>query len=383
MTVMKKRKVLFVIESLSGGGAEKVLTTLLRHIDYNRLEVGLLSICDVGVHRSELPSEVIYYTALSSNNHKSLWYKLKYKLVYDWLPIALVHRLIVPHGYDTEVAFVEGYATKLVAKAPNNVRKISWVHIDLVKNHWISRIFKNVMEERRCYDAYNKICCVSETVRSSVVGLYGLTHKSCVLYNVVDIAEIMDKAKVPVLDMDCSRQPGRIRLCSVGRFEEQKAFDRLVRIMERLTVKGFDAELWLIGDGTKRPEIEHYIADNGLGERIKLLGFKHNPYKYMACADIFVCSSIAEGFSTAVSEAIILGLGIVTTDCSGMRELLGDSEYGIITENDEAALEQALENVLKNEHVAELRDMARHRSQLFDIRRNIAAIENVLIENSI
>lgn len=374
---MKRHKVLFVIESLGGGGAEKVLTTLLRHLDYSRFEVGLLSVADGGIHKTELPKEIKYYSALSLERQSGWWYRLKHRFIHRILPMWLVNRWIMPCGYDTHVAFVEGFATKLVAAGPSRLRKIAWVHTDLVKNHWISCVYGAPRDEIRDYRSFARICCVSEIVRDSMHKLYSLDFATCVVYNPVDAGEIRGKALESIEDIDYSRHSGRVRLCSVGRFEYQKAFGRLVKIIECLVVQGFDVELWLIGGGSEKTAIESYIREHGLSERIKLLGYKENPYKYMAQSDIFVCSSLAEGYSTAVSEAVILGLGVVTTDCSGMREILGDNEFGIITENDEKSLECALKDAVCD--VEKLRNMVLPRKSFYDIDLSMNKIQEILM----
>ena len=82
---------------------------------------------------------------------------------------------------------------------------------------------------------------------------------------------------------------------------------------------------------------------------MKLPGFADNPYPFMRNADMLVCSSKSEGFSTFVTEGVILGKPIVTTDCTGMREILGDSEYGLICENDEDGIYEGMKKMLSDE----------------------------------
>ena len=92
--------------------------------------------------------------------------------------------------------------------------------------------------------------------------------------------------------------------------------------------------------------LEAYIRENKIENSAKLLGFRKNPYNLMHAADLLVCSSIFEGFSTFITEGLILGKPIVTTDVSGMRELLGNSEYGLITENDDEAFYEGVKRML-------------------------------------
>ncbi len=155
------------------------------------------------------------------------------------------------------------------------------------------------------------------------------------LYNTIDDAEIRRKA-----DFRSENMPEKRRLTAVtlGRLTHQKAYDRLLRCHKQLIHEGISYDLWILGEGNDRAALERFIAENGLSDSVDLLGFCENPYPYIKEADLLVCSSRYEGFSTFVTEGMILGKPVVTTDCTGMRELLGDSEYGLIVENSEQAL---------------------------------------------
>ena len=115
-------------------------------------------------------------------------------------------------------------------------------------------------------------------------------------------------------------------------------------------------------------------------ERVCLLGFHANPYKYLRQGDLFVCSSLSEGYSTAVTEALILGLPIITTDCSGMAELLQNGECGVITENDEAALYEGMRRLLTDKSLLEhYRNKAIERGRDFTIEHLMKPIETILM----
>lgn len=86
---------------------------------------------------------------------------------------------------------------------------------------------------------------------------------------------------------------------------------------KRLVTEGFDFELWILGDGEQRTNLNRYIKDNRLGCYVKLWGFKSNPYKYLKVCDYFISSSRSEGFSLVIAEAMILGLPVLSTYCSG------------------------------------------------------------------
>ena len=139
-------------------------------------------------------------------------------------------------------------------------------------------------------------------------------------------------------------------------------------------------ELWIIGVGAEEESLREYILKNNLSN-VKLLGYKSNPYKYIKASDLFVCSSRAEGFSTVVSEAIVLEKPIIATKCSGMKELLGENEeYGIVCENSTNALYASIKKILeeKNEYDL-LKEKIKERKEIFDIDKSIKRIEQLLL----
>ena len=334
-----KKHIFFLIESLSGGGAEKVLTVLLKHIDKTRFDVTLCTVVEIGVYMDEVKKYVSCTSILGNPNRKTflgkIWYRFKYKCVYNWLPLKWVYRLFIPQGNDVEVAFVEGFATKLMAASSNKqAKKLAWVHTDLINNHWIESIYRNITEEQLSYQKYDQIIGVSKQVTNSVQHLYHLKNViTC--YNPIESDVILKQAEE---NLSLPLKKESLRLVSVGRFVPQKAFDRLLRVVNRLYKEGFSMELWLLGDGEQRSLLEQYIRDKNLETIVTLWGFQANPYPYLQQSDLFVCSSVSEGYSTAVTEALIIGLPVVTTACSGMDELLDNGTYGIITTNDEGAL---------------------------------------------
>ena len=133
-----RMKVLFLIESLAGGGAEKVLSTLVQNIDKRKFDVTVCVISGGGKYENEVKSCCKYKALLplSVTPLGKVLYYVKHHLIYKWLPIWSVYMLFVPKGYDVEVAFVEGFATKLLS-ASSNKKKIAWVHTDLKKQRLI------------------------------------------------------------------------------------------------------------------------------------------------------------------------------------------------------------------------------------------------------
>lgn len=334
-------RILFFIESLSNGGAEKVLTTLLKHLDYSKYEVILMPLVDKGGLRNDIDMSKLEYTPVIHEGGTPwlrLWNKIKYKLIYHYLPCWLVNRWIIPQkGIDIYVAFTEGFATKLLSFTPQ--KKIAWVHADLKTDPWTQNmhIYRSLEEEKTAYQRYNEVVCVSKGVEQVMKDLYSL-QQTTTIYNPIDTDVILQDAKQPIN----FTQSSSFKIVTVGRLVPQKGFDRLIRIIGKLRRNGKNVELFIVGEGTERKKLEHIIQEEVLENYVHLKGFMKNPYALMAKMDLFVCSSIAEGYSLVIAEAMTLGLPVISTECAGPKELLGNGEYGMLVVNNPDALYNGL-----------------------------------------
>ena len=160
--------------------------------------------------------------------------------------------------------------------------------------------------------------------------------------------EILEKAERPV---PFKRKGTGALLVAAGRLTRQKGFDRLIEACRLLRDKGYSFELWILGEGPERRSLEELIQKYRLDDRISLLGFVENPYPCINKADILVCSSRYEGMSTVVTEGLILGKAIVTTACTGMDELLGESGCGVIVEDSITGLVSGIQKLLDSKQL--------------------------------
>ena len=123
------------------------------------------------------------------------------------------------------------------------------------------------------------------------------------------------------------------------------------------------------------------ISDWNMEGYVSLMGYKQNPYPYLLSSDLFVCSSRSEGYSTAVTEALILGIPVITTNCSGMEELLGKGKYGMIVDNEASALYDGIKMLISNKILLNtFRQKAKERGAFFNkvslLSRIISLIDN-------
>ena len=219
------------------------------------------------------------------------------------------------------------------------------MHIDLINNPWTNIVYKSLKEEIKCYSKFDKVLCVSSSVKEAFDKKYH-TGNSAIQYNPVDEKEIIIKSKELLI-----KKQADLQLVSLGRLVPQKGYDRLVKCVKKIKDKGYDNfNIWILGDGEQREALEKYIKDYELEKYITLLGFKNNPYPYIAASDAFICSSRSEGFSTVATEALILEKPIFTVDCAGMKELFGSYDCGRIVENDEESLCELLQCIVSKKY---------------------------------
>ena len=329
------KKILFFINTLHGGGAEKVLVDLVNNMDPEKYRITVQTLIDAGAHKNVLKDH-IHYKAILKNAKLSKW-------VIKLMPAKLVYNLFVKDKYDYEVAFLEGYPTRVIAKSTDkNAKRIAWLHTDLFRFPDSENAFTGYFTEKAAYQKFDRIVCVSNSVKESLIKKYDIAgSKISTVYNVVDDEQI--RLKADQAESVIERPDGPL-IVSVGRLIAQKGYDRLLRIHKSLMDDGLQHTLWIVGEGEKRPELEAYIQENNL-QNVLLLGFQNNPYVYMAKADLFVSSSVAEGFSTVITESVVLGVPVLSTNTAGACEPVEAPRCSVVVETEEE-LYQSIKRVL-------------------------------------
>ena len=337
-------KILFHIDILTGGGAEKVLCTLVNNMDKTKFDITVQTLFPCN-GEALLNDGVKYRYCYPKNN---LLYRTIYRIE---AAIGSMYTVHMKNDYDIEVAYLECGPTKVIASSTNRkAKKVAWVHCD------ISKAFDSnfIKKTKKYYKKYHKVVCVSNVCRESFINSFGSDITVDVVKNVVDDSEIITKSSLLTVEKK------RFTICTVGRLSIPKNYIRLLKAVKRLTEEGLEFDTWIVGEGELREEIEDYIEKEKLSEKVSLLGFKENPYPYMKSADLLVCSSSYEGYSTFIAEGVILGKPILTTNCSGMEELLEDYESGTIVANNDDAFYAGLRKAIMNP----MRPIEENRSRL-------------------
>ena len=363
------KKILFCIPSLCGRGAEKVLVNLVNNLDKEKYDISILALFDIDTNKKYLNEYI---------NYKAIFKKAIRGNVY-WLKVfkpETLFKMMIKDDYDIIVSFLQSPVTRIVSGCEDkNVKLINWIHTEVKNINDFSRVYRNREEFEKCFKKFNMTVFVSKIAKKAFEEKSKIEIPSCVKYNIVEDDVIKEKAE-EITDIVFDSR--KINLISVGGLSKEKGYDRLLRVYKKLLEKNLNLHLYILGSGKEKQNLNNYIEKNNLQKYVDLLGYKENPYKYVKQSDLFVCSSYREGYSTAVTEALILGIPVITTECSGMEELLDNGKYGLITDNSEEGLYNGLLSILTNKALLDkYKRLAIERSSYFNMEKNLKEIEEL------
>lgn len=366
-----RKKILFFIPTLMNGGAERVLVNLVNNLDTTQYDIHVKTVMNVGRYIDKLAKHITYSYIFDGLKRGTRFY-------FNMFTPEYLYNKYIGNDYDIIVSYLEGMTSRIVSGCKNpKTKKIAWIHIEMNTKNLFAKGFRSYKEAVKCYSTFDEIVCVSETVKQQFIDISNIKEHVRVLYNSNNTIEIVKLAKEPVTDMQFDTSG--YTLCSVAKIESSKGYDRLARIHKKLLDNGIKNSIYIIGEGSETKNIEKYLKENNLQSSFVFIGYKENPYKYMKRCDLYVCSSRREGFSTAVTEALVLGIPVVSTNCSGAYELLGyNNEYGIVTDNTTEALYEGLCQMLKSKQTLEdYKVKAQHRGLRFSLKETIDAVEKI------
>lgn len=339
---MKNKRILFLINTLEGGGAEKVLVNLVNGLSCYGFDITISSLWQ-GCNTRDVSSKVKLRSVLKGRPNFITGYFIR--AFQKILPERMISRIMARGKFDMKVAYLEGFPTKILSADTDKCSKIAFVHSDFSKGYTLQKVYKTINDCLEQYGRYDKVAFVSRTALTGFESMIGKLANAEVLYNVMDVEaiKVLSNEECP----NPFNMPNSLRLIAVGRLSAPKSFDRLINVISRLNNEGRKVELAILGDGCLYNSLIEQCQQLNC-KNITFLGYQTNPYKYFRYADMMVCSSLYEGYSTTATEAMLLKLPVITTDCSGMDEILECGKYGIITPNSEQGLYEGLTSVLGN-----------------------------------
>lgn len=350
-----KKKLLFVINTLSRAGAETALLALLNSLNPEQVEVSLFVLMGQGELVPELPGYVRVLnksiqseSVLTAAGRKymartmgkamlsrgTILRKFPYMVSQTAAMVKRgrfsVEKLLWPvlaegaprleEEFDLAVAYLEGGSAYYVANFVKAKKKAAFIHIDYAQAGYNRKI------DGDCYLKFDRIFTVSKEIQEPFLNIYPeLAQRMDVFHNILDVQRIYRLSKEPggfPDDFD------GVKILTVGRLKAQKALEVSIDAMRLLKDSGVKARWYVLGEGDQRVFLENHIRQQGLEQDFILMGAVGNPYPWFAQADLYVHCSRFEGKSIAIQEALILGCPVVVSDCSGNREQLTDGVNG-------------------------------------------------------
>ncbi len=261
-------------------------------------------------------------------------------------------------------------------------KKIQWVHIDYA--YWYKLnpfIEKMTMNDGELYKKFDSIVFVSYASKNGFSNIYPHLESKCVVcYNLFDIENILTLANRPQFDGEeyFHSKDGRLKLLTIARLDnQQKGIARHLLVADRLKKNGYRFEWVFAGDGLPEDKevIQTMVTHFNLGDCVRFIGQKKNPYAIIKQADLFCLFSFYEGIPNTIFEAHILETPVIATEISGTREQI-KPEYGWLVRNTTEDIYAGLESILKNpEKLAAVKEnLAQYRYPNEGIKETVQAI---------
>lgn len=341
-------RVLLFTSTLGGGGAEKHLLRVANHLDREKFEVSLAVVKPCGEFESDLSADVRKHhlnrrgtgstTVRMFQSIKPLRQVIRRErpdLIFSVMDLANLVSLTAGRGLEDRPKIVLGVQTP---------PSIAYGH----SRHPVSTLILRLIP--RLYPKADQIVALSKGVAADLASLAPrMRERLTVIYNAGVEAEVLEGARESV---PADELPDAPLVVACGRLRAVKGFSTLLDALV-LVRKSVPAHLWVVGEGEQRPFLEKKIKQLGLEGCVRLLGFRQNPFKYMAAADLFVLSSLFEGFGNVIVEAMACGVPVVATRCPfGPGEIIADGENGLLVEPASAiALADGILRVLRDEEL--------------------------------
>ncbi|KFF27962.1 glycosyltransferase [Chryseobacterium vrystaatense] len=380
----QKKKILIRIGSLRHGGAEKVVVNFLKNLPKDKYEVDLLINLYTGMYIKEVPSWVnlrylLKGEMITTNKPHEIpvkAFRVLYQKMFLWFPSLLYKFVLKNKKYDVEIGAIHGMYRELLSSPQKDSKKIIWIQNDIFN---LKEYTPDVIRQLFRFD---RILVISNKLKEEMqkVSQNDREKKAVVkIFNPIDKKDTLNKANTPIDDYPFSNDlPTFI---TIGTVYPQKGYDRLLDVHKKLINEGLKHQIIIIGDGFEFEKTQTKLNQLGLQDTVKMLGFRSNPYPYLKKADFYVMSSRHEGFPTIIAEALILNKPVVSTDVSGIKDLLQDGQLGLITPNSEEGIYEGMKKFLSEKELS-----ARYENEIktadlpFVLEKSVAHLQDIIDE---
>lgn len=384
-----KKEVLFLMDRMDSGGVPRVLLNLLDYIDQDKFSITVALTCKNDTWEGRLPSwvEVIHLFGTAPNRSNLRFVRFMYLIFQIIVPGRIIQKLFFKRKYDV---FIDFFGTMFGFWKGAKAKKLVWLHKDFsyesnplekryFENHRGTTRYKILKHlEQKSFGNCDNIVLISNTMRNSFIERFGFENKIRVCYNPIDEKTIRSMAEK---EIDVWSGEGPL-FCAMTRVSKGKGCERLLRCYKRLLDEGYKFRLLIVGGGDGLYELYTTYNNLNLNEKhVRIIGAQENPFCYLSNSDIFISPSETEAFCMSLAEAIILEMPIITTNVGSAKELLSESEFGLVVENSEEGIYQGLKLYLDEPDIInKYRTKIKELSKVFNIDTSVKAIEMLIEE---
>lgn len=333
---MTLKKIAFVGFNLNGGGTARVMANLSKFFHENNIEPHIIIIHDETGYEH---SGVLYNLGKLKSNKNSIFNKV--------IRLVKLRRYIIKNNFDFIIDFrfrerllQEYVISRFVYRGIKTIYTIhsSKLEIYLPKSKYWAKVI---------YGKSYGIVAITEEMKSLVNTKFDNLYNVSMIYNPV-IKDVIKRKSNEQINLDFEY------IICVGHFDtNQKQFDKLIETYSKSKLPKENIQLVILGKGTRQLELENLAKTKGVSEKVHFLGFKKNPFKYIAKAKFFVLSSLHEGHPMVVIESLMCGTPVIAFDCpTGPREIISHKENGLLIENqNEEALLEGINTMFLDEKI--------------------------------
>ncbi|KII77750.1 glycosyltransferase [Vibrio renipiscarius] len=299
---MNKIKIMFLMPFLGGGGTERVISLLCNNLDPEKFDVTLTLVKKEGRYIDNVSDHVKIITIDKPRVRNAIFDIVK--LVNSERPDILFSSL---GEFNLVVSMIKCFFNKYTVVITRESNTVSSANKDKSYPALYNFLYKTV------YKNLDNIICQCHFMERDLIENYGIDKNSIkVINNPVDVKYICGITENS--ERSLSQIQDKLRIVVAGRLENQKGFDLLLRALSRVKRK---YELIILGDGTKKEELEDLASKLNISDKVKFKGTVSNPFFYFKNSDVYILSSRYEGFPNVVLEACIIGLPIIAYNSPG------------------------------------------------------------------
>lgn len=313
----KRKKILFILPTLFGGGAEKIVVNILRKLDSTEYSLNLLLFSKKGNYLELIPDSVKIYS-LNIKRTRHVFFRL-IKEIKKINPDIIFSSLIRVNIILLLASFFLPKKYKIIIREPNMPSAII--------NFKMAPAYYTLLQKLLYKKAY-RIIAQTDEMKEELIKYYKLKSKQIrVVYNPID-TKIIDKS----LDNEVSPYSSEHNnIVASGRLLKQKGYDILIKAFKIVLESNIKFRLYILGEDVinEKSNLIKLAQDLNIIDYITFLGFKQNPYPYIKFADLFVLSSRWEGMPNVVVESIYIGTPVVATKCIRyLNEIIQEPKNG-------------------------------------------------------